>query len=65
MDGMSKEKLYRYSLVCPKCKKLCPLGSKRCSNCGALLLKKEKLFLKLFARALKVFTSKRCIYRIQ
>ena len=55
MDGMSKEKGYRYSLVCPKCKKLCPLGSKRCSNCGALLLKKEKLFFKTFRESPKSF----------
>ncbi|GFI64362.1 hypothetical protein IMSAG117_01780 [Lactobacillaceae bacterium] len=45
---MSKEKTYRYSLVCPKCKKLCPLGSKKCSNCGTLLLKKEKSLFKNF-----------------
>lgn len=62
MDGMSKEKGYRYSLVCPKCKKLCPLGSKRCSNCGALLLKKEKLFFKTFRESPKSFLQAKGVF---
>lgn len=61
---MSRKQPYRYSLVCPKCGKLCPLGSKWCSNCGASLLKKKAPFLKNLRKVPKSFLQSKNVFVI-
>lgn len=61
---MNRKQPYRYSLDCPKCGKLCPLGSKWCSNCGTSLTKKKTPFLKNLRKAPKSFLQSKNVFVI-